>query len=114
MYTMLAWGMPSGADWIVVAVIGLLLFGKRLPEVGRSLGRGIIEFKKGLKGVEDDIEENASRPSEPARPALPADYKFDPLTGEPIKKEEEQAVARETTKGGFKFDPYTGQPISNS
>jgi sec-independent protein translocase protein TatA len=113
MHTMLAWGMPSGADWIVVAVIGLLLFGKRLPEVGRSLGRGIIEFKKGLKGVEDDIDEGASRTSEPARPALPADYKFDPQTGEPIKKEAEQTVARET-KTAYKFDPYTGQPISNS
>jgi sec-independent protein translocase protein TatA len=40
----------------VVLVIALLLFGKRLPEVGRSLGRGIMEFKKGIKGVEDDIQ----------------------------------------------------------
>lgn len=39
-----------------ILVIGLLLFGKRLPEVGRSLGKSIVEFKKGVKGIEDEIE----------------------------------------------------------
>jgi sec-independent protein translocase protein TatA len=41
--------MPMGAEWLVIAALGLLIFGKRLPEVGRSLGRGIVEFKKGIK-----------------------------------------------------------------
>jgi len=35
--------------------IGILLFGKRLPEVGRSLGKGLLEFKKGMKGLEDEV-----------------------------------------------------------
>lgn len=43
---------------IVILVIALLLFGRRLPEVGRSLGRGIVEFKKGVKGIEDDIRDD--------------------------------------------------------
>lgn len=47
--------MPMGAEWIVIAIIGLLLFGKRLPEVGKSLGQSIVEFKKGLSGVQTDI-----------------------------------------------------------
>src|SRR2546421_6446578 len=47
-------GEMSIIHWIIVAGIGILLFGKRLPEVGRSLGKGIIEFKKGLKGLEDE------------------------------------------------------------
>jgi len=113
MFYTLAWGMPSGLEWLVVAAIGLLLFGKRLPEVGRSLGKGIVEFKKGLKGVEDDIDEGVQRSSEKSRPALPADYKFDPQTGEPLSKEPQQTVARDS-KPAYKFDPYTGQPISNS
>jgi TatA/E family protein of Tat protein translocase len=46
---------------IVILVIALLLFGKRLPEVGRSLGKGIVEFKKGIKGVEDDVESESYR-----------------------------------------------------
>ncbi|MGL4463667.1 MAG: Sec-independent protein translocase subunit TatA/TatB [Planctomycetia bacterium] len=40
-------------EMIVILGVGLLLFGKRLPEVGRSLGRSIVEFKKGISGVED-------------------------------------------------------------
>ena len=38
-------------EMIIVMGIAVLLFGKRLPEVGRSLGKGIVEFKKGLSGV---------------------------------------------------------------
>ena len=45
--------MPSMGEFIVIAAIGLLLFGKRLPEVGRSLGKGIVEFKKGIEDIED-------------------------------------------------------------
>jgi sec-independent protein translocase protein TatA len=44
--------MPSIGELIVIAAIGLLLFGKRLPQVGRNLGKGIVEFKKGLSGRE--------------------------------------------------------------
>ncbi len=42
---------------IVIAVIALLLFGKRLPEVARSAGQAVVKFKQGLHEVEDDIEE---------------------------------------------------------
>lgn len=54
---LLAFGMPGGMEWIVLLVIGLLIFGRRLPEVGRSLGRGIVEFKKGVKGIDDEIND---------------------------------------------------------
>jgi TatA/E family protein of Tat protein translocase len=47
-------------ELLVILAIGLLIFGRRLPEVGRSLGKGIIEFKKGLKGVEDDVDDASS------------------------------------------------------
>jgi sec-independent protein translocase protein TatA len=45
---------------LILLVIGVLFFGKRLPEVGRYLGKGIVEFKKGMKGLEDEIEGTAS------------------------------------------------------
>ena len=51
-------------EMLLIGVVAILLFGRRLPEVGRSLGLGIVELKKGLRGVTDEIEsagEEASR-----------------------------------------------------
>ena len=81
----LAIGMPGPFEWIIIAGLGLLIFGKRLPEVGRSLGKGIVEFKRGLKSVEDDVAMVDDEPSEPRKqiPQEPA-HKFDPYTGKPL------------------------------
>ena len=46
----------------MIALVGLLIFGNRLPEVGKSLGRGIVEFKKGVRGISDEIEESIEEP----------------------------------------------------
>ena len=51
-------------EMAIILIVGLLLFGRRLPEVGRSLGKSIVEFKKGVKGIEDEIED-ASTDSSP-------------------------------------------------
>jgi sec-independent protein translocase protein TatA len=56
---------PTFPELLIVLVIALLLFGKRLPDVARSLGKGVVEFKKGLKGIEDDVD----HPPPPPRPA---------------------------------------------
>ncbi len=45
---------------LILAFILFVVFGKKLPEVGRSLGKGIIEFKKGMKGLEDDVNDGYS------------------------------------------------------
>lgn len=64
MNTMFAYfGAPGPVELIIIAAIILLLFGNRLPSVMRSLGKGIVEFKKGVQGVEDEIEE-ASNPKQ--------------------------------------------------
>jgi sec-independent protein translocase protein TatA len=57
-------GMPGGVEWIIILVIALLIFGKRLPEVMKSMGKGIVEFKKGVKGVEEDVEEVVNQKQE--------------------------------------------------
>ncbi len=57
----LAFSLPGGMEWVVILVIGLLLFGRRLPEVGKSIGQGIKEFKKGLKETEDDVKQDMRR-----------------------------------------------------
>ena len=46
----------------MIALVGLLIFGNRLPEVGKSLGRGIVEFKKGVRGISDEIDESIEEP----------------------------------------------------
>jgi sec-independent protein translocase protein TatA len=50
-------------ELLIILVIALLLFGRRLPEVGRSLGKGIVEFKKGLRNIEDDVESASNKPA---------------------------------------------------
>lgn len=58
MITTLAFFPPSlgPLELIIIAGVALLIFGKRLPDVGRSLGKGIVEFKRGLQGIEEDID----------------------------------------------------------
>ena len=53
--------MPGGWEWLIILIVALLIFGRRLPEVMKSLGKGIVEFKKGIKGVEDEVEEASSK-----------------------------------------------------
>jgi len=59
----------GGQEMIVIAIIGILLFGRRLPEVGRYLGKGIVEFKKGVKGLEDDADVSSYSAPPSAPPA---------------------------------------------
>ena len=49
-------GMPGHLEMLIIAGIALLLFGHRLPSVMRSLGRGVVEFKKGVQGIEEDLD----------------------------------------------------------
>jgi sec-independent protein translocase protein TatA len=46
---------------IIILVFALLIFGRRLPEVARSLGKGIVEFKKGVRGIEDEVDQNTNQ-----------------------------------------------------
>ena len=60
--------MPNvGApELIVILVIALLVLGpKKLPEVGRSVGRGMREFKESLAGNDSDDETPSIKPSSP-------------------------------------------------
>ncbi len=73
-------GSIGPGEMILIASLGLLLFGKRLPEVGRGVGKAIVEFKRGLKDVDADLDEAAKdarverldAPSEPKKIATDA------------------------------------------
>ncbi|MEZ6054773.1 MAG: twin-arginine translocase TatA/TatE family subunit [Planctomycetaceae bacterium] len=80
---------PGPMELIIIGMIALLLFGKRLPEVARSLGKGIVEFKKGVSGIEDEVRSAAntssSYRSQPASDAQKVTApKFEPPTSEPV------------------------------
>ena len=51
--------MPGGMEWLLIALVVLLLFGgKKIPELAKGLGSGIKNFKKAIKDDEDEIVEN--------------------------------------------------------
>jgi sec-independent protein translocase protein TatA len=75
-------------ELIIILIVGVLLFGRRLPEVGRYLGKGIVEFKKGLRGIEEDVEppvptsygpsvSNRTEPPAPPQRITPTAPKFE-------------------------------------
>jgi len=66
MDTVMGFFSPGPMEMLIVAVIALLLFGNRLPGVMRSLGRGIVEFKKGVQGIEEEIDDASSGPEKKA------------------------------------------------
>jgi sec-independent protein translocase protein TatA len=91
---------PYFDNWILIIFLALLFFGRRLPEMGRSLGKGIVEFKKGLAGIEEEISQATDQSK------TNTGYKFDPYTGKPLTQE--PAVPQ------MKFDPYTGKPLDGA
>ena len=49
---------PTGpGEMLVLLMIGVLLFGKRLPEIGKNIGKGLLEFKKGVNEFREAKEE---------------------------------------------------------
>ncbi|MFO0892874.1 MAG: twin-arginine translocase TatA/TatE family subunit [Isosphaeraceae bacterium] len=57
-------------ELMIVAFVSLLIFGNRLPSVMRSLGKSVTEFKKGVAGIEDEIDQavTAEKKSTPPTP----------------------------------------------
>jgi sec-independent protein translocase protein TatA len=51
-------------ELVIFGIIAVILFGSRLPSVARSMGKSIVEFKKGMKDIENEV--SSSVYSEPA------------------------------------------------
>ncbi len=81
----------SPMEIAIVGAVAVLLFGSRLPSVARSLGKSMTEFKKGLSGIEDEVNTASSRPSR--------------VTNYPPTDDRDEATAP-------KFVPPTSEPTS--
>ncbi len=71
---------------IMLGVLAVLLFGERLPEVARSFGRGMMEFKKGVQGIQQEIQ-GAIESATSTDPAASVRYE------EPWSEDREEATA---------------------
>ena len=75
---LIALQMPQGAEWLIIGLLILLLFGaKKLPDAARGLGRSMRILKTETKGLRDDYDDGAQE-SEATAP--------DQLTGTPEAK----------------------------
>lgn len=89
----------SPVQILIVLVIALLVFGpKRLPEMGKSIGRGIREFKGAI------LDDEPNRPSAPAPPATPA--------ASPVAAPAPGPVASAATDAGEDDDVLEGVVLS--
>lgn len=64
-------GPLGGTEVLVILLVALMLFGGRLPEVARSIGRSVNQFKRGLRDLDDELRRAESEPRTKP-PALPA------------------------------------------
>lgn len=54
----LAFGMPGYQEMILILIVGLLIFGRRLPEVGRTLGKTVVQLRKGLADFKEQLRDD--------------------------------------------------------
>ena len=83
MNTIAYFGMPGGSEVILILFIVLVLFGaKKLPDLSRSLGKSLGEFRKGkediereLREIKDDVHDQMTtpEPKEKAKSPIPGD-----------------------------------------
>ncbi|GAN34802.1 MAG: twin-arginine translocase TatA/TatE family subunit [Candidatus Brocadia sp. AMX2] len=49
--------MPGGWEWIIIGIIVFIIFGKKLPNTMKIMGKTFANFRHGLKGVEEEVKD---------------------------------------------------------
>jgi sec-independent protein translocase protein TatA len=63
----------GGSEILVILLVVLIFFGpKKMPEMGKNIGKGIREFKKAMRDIQDDVENSLKEPAAPPPPPPPA------------------------------------------
>jgi sec-independent protein translocase protein TatA len=97
----LAFFSPSPVEMMVVAVVALLLFGSDLPNVARSWGKSFTEFRRGLTGIQNEINDVVY--SEPER------LEYHQESNEPYTVDTEEAEATPAEVPADTAEVYTGE-----
>ncbi len=87
-------------ELVIIGVVAVLLFGSRLPSVARSLGKSMVEFKKGMHGVEEEL--NSAVYSPPSRANQGKASQDNASQGGGVADHDEESAHR--------FEPPTGEP----
>jgi sec-independent protein translocase protein TatA len=78
--------MPGPGDMVIIAVVAVMLFGKNLPQVARQAGRALSELKKGMAGLQSELNAaiyNSDQPSNSPRQTSYSSYREEDDTDEP-------------------------------
>ena len=73
----------GGQEILLLVVLGVLLFGRKLPDIGRSLGKTVTEFKKGVRGLEDEVSEPSAQRAAIEPEPVKAPQRVTPATPKP-------------------------------
>ncbi len=91
-----AFALDDPVMMLMLGAIAVLLFGERLPEVARSIGKGLMEVKNGMRGIQDEITNSVNAATSVDPPKRSTTY-----YGEPEEREEATAP---------KFEPPPASP----
>jgi sec-independent protein translocase protein TatA len=89
------------SEMVILGIVAVLLFGKRLPEVGRTVGKGLSELRKGMRGIEQEIYGAVNDNTKPTARRTPPPQRYNDID------DRDEATAP-------KFEPPPAEPREES